>query len=108
MTKQVIPREQAHRDVEEAIDYYVDRSGAATALKLVDALENAYRLISRRPATGSLHYGRLLDLPGLRHRALRRFPYLVFYPERLEWIDVWRVLHSAQDIPALMPSVQVG
>ena len=29
-------------------------------------------------------------------------PYLVFYVERPDHIDVWRVLHSQRDIPAWM------
>jgi toxin ParE1/3/4 len=33
---------------------------------------------------------------------LRRFPYLIFYMEQADHIDVWRVLHGRRDIPALM------
>jgi toxin ParE1/3/4 len=56
-------------------------------------------LIATRPAAGSPPYGQELGLPGLRHRRLRRFPYLVFYVEREDHIDVWRVLHAQRDIP---------
>ncbi|ENO88947.1 plasmid stabilization system [Thauera aminoaromatica S2] len=31
-----------------------------------------------------------------------RYPYLVFYVERADHIDVWRVLHGERDIPAWM------
>jgi toxin ParE1/3/4 len=31
---------------------------------------------------------------------LSRYPYLLFYVERQDHIDVWRVLHSQRDIPA--------
>jgi toxin ParE1/3/4 len=31
---------------------------------------------------------------------LKRFPYLVFYSERSDAIEVWRVLHGRRDIPA--------
>ena len=37
---------------------------------------------------------------GLRACALQTFPYLVFYVEREDDIDVWRVLHGNRDIPA--------
>jgi toxin ParE1/3/4 len=33
---------------------------------------------------------------------LWRFPYLVFYLERADCIDVWRVLHAQRDIPSWM------
>jgi toxin ParE1/3/4 len=38
----------------------------------------------------------------LRSRALKGFPYLIFYVERENQIDVWRVLHSHRDIPSRM------
>jgi toxin ParE1/3/4 len=31
-----------------------------------------------------------------------RFPYLVFYFEREDHIDVWRVMHVRRDIPGWM------
>ena len=68
----------------------------------VDALEQAYSRISRHPGTGSPRYARELNLPGLRFWQLTRYPYLVFYVERSDHIDVWRVLHAQRDIPAWM------
>jgi toxin ParE1/3/4 len=38
----------------------------------------------------------------LRFWALRRYSYLVFYVERSDHVDIWRVLHSQRDIPAWM------
>ena len=51
--KPVIPREQAHRNVEEGIDYYLSEAREKTALAFVDALERAYGHIARYRATGS-------------------------------------------------------
>jgi plasmid stabilization system protein ParE len=34
--------------------------------------------------------------------AVARYPYLVFYIERPDHIDVWRVLHGQRDVPAWM------
>ncbi len=98
--KPVVPRERARRDVEDAVDYYADEAGARVALRFIDALERAYLAIGRHPAAGSPRYGQELDLPGLRSRRLLRFPYMVFYVERQDHIDVWRVLHVQRDIPA--------
>lgn len=104
--KPLIPRERAHRDVEEAIEYYVEEAGTAVALRFVDAIDEAYRQISRRPAAGSPSYAHLLDLPGLRNRKLQRFPYLVFYMERADRIEIWRVLHVRRDIPSWIADLE--
>lgn len=98
--KQVIPREQANRDVDEAVAYYLNQSADQAALGFIDALEQAYTRIGRHPATGSPRYQHELGLPELRTWPLSRYPYLLFYIERQDHIDVWRVLHSQRDIPA--------
>lgn len=100
--KPVIPREQANRDVDDAIAYYLNENAEAAALGLIDALEQAYAHISRHPATGSPRFAHELHLPGLRVWPLTRYPHLVFYVERPDHIDVWRVLHGQRDIPAWM------
>ena len=41
-------------------------------------------------------------LPGLRSWPLSRYPYLVFYVERSDCVDVWRVLQGQRDIPSWM------
>jgi toxin ParE1/3/4 len=104
--KPVVPREQASQDIEDAIDYYLREAGEAAALGFIDATESAFRAIARNPAIGSPRFGHELDLPGLRTRSLRRYPYLVFYVQRNDHIDVWRVLHGHRDIPAWMRESQ--
>lgn len=84
------------------MDYYVGEAGADVALGFIDALQTTYRSIANHPAAGSPRYANELGLPGLRSRILRRYPYLVFYVERDDHIDVWRVLHALRDIPAWM------
>ena len=100
--RQVIPREQARRDVNEAIAHYLAEGSRQVAMGFVDALEQAYAHIARHPATGSPRYAHELNLPGLRSWPLARYPHLVFYVERTDHIDVWRVLHGQRDIPAWM------
>lgn len=99
-TKPIIPRELANRDVDEAIEHYLSEDAGPAALGFIDALEQAYAHISRHPATGSPRYAHALNLPGLRFWPLTRYPQLVFYIERDDHIDVWRVLHGSRDIPA--------
>ena len=52
------------------------------------------------PAIGSPRYAHELNLPGLRCLTLTRYPHIVFYVERDDYIDVWRVLHGMRDIPS--------
>jgi toxin ParE1/3/4 len=101
-SKTVVPREQANRDIEDAIAYYLGESAESAALRFIDELEEAYAHISRHPGTGSTRYAHELNLPGLRCWSSTRFPHLVFYFEQSERIDVWRVLHGQRDIPAWM------
>lgn len=100
--KPVVPREQASRDVDEALAYYLAEGAEQAALGFIDALAQAYAHIGRHPATGSPRYAHELNIPGLRSWPLTRYPYLVFYLERPDHIDVWRVLHGQRDIPASM------
>lgn len=90
-------RALADRDIADAIDYYLNES-PDLARRFVDAAEQAFRHIQRHPGTGSSRYAHELNLPGLRSWPLRRFPYLVFYREGADNIDVWRVLHGQRDI----------
>ena len=100
--KRVVLRERAQRDIDGAVEHYLTEAGAAVALDFIDALEKTHRQIAARPSTGSPRYAHELEIPGLRFRTAKRFPYLVFYVEREAEIDVWRVLHRARDIPAWM------
>jgi toxin ParE1/3/4 len=106
--KRIIPREQANRDIDAALDHYLSEAGEKAALGFIDALERAFRHIARHPATGSPRYAHELDLPGLRSWPLRRYPYLVFFVERDDHIDVWRILHGERDIPAWMRAPEGG
>lgn len=105
--KPVIPREQASRDVDQAIDHYLGENAPEAAGGFVDALEEAYNHIGRHPAMGSSRYAAELNLPGLRFRPLRRYPHLVFYMEHTDHIDVWRVLHGERDVPTWMQESDV-
>jgi toxin ParE1/3/4 len=100
--KPVIPREQASEDVTSAIDYYLADDAVDAALGFIDALAQAYAHLSRNAATGSPRYAHELSLAGLRAWPLTGYPYLVFYLERDEHIDVWRVLHTQRDIAQRM------
>ena len=104
--KRIILRAQADRDVEEAIDHYLTEAGSRIALGFVDALQRACDHLAHQPATGSLRYARDLDLPGLRSWPLERYPYLIFYVEHTDRVDVWRLLHAERDIPSWLQDME--
>lgn len=105
-TKPVVPRDQASRDVDDVIAYYLSEAGDAVALSFIDALENAFSQMGSHPAIGSPRYAHELNLPGLRAWPLHHFPYLVFYVELADHVDVWRVLHSQRNIPEWMQNTE--
>lgn len=100
--KPVRPRELARRDVDAAVDYYSREASVDVAAGFIDTLQATYRAIADQPASGSPRYAHELGLPELRTRMLRRYPYIVFYVEHEDFIDVWRVLHAHRDIPGSM------
>ncbi|MCR4378936.1 MAG: type II toxin-antitoxin system RelE/ParE family toxin [Rhodospirillales bacterium] len=104
--KPVIPRKRANQDIDEAVLYYVAEADKDVALGFIDALERAFEQIAHHPASGAPRYAHELDLPGLYFHPLKRYPYLVFYREHDDHIDVWRVLHASRDIPAWMAEPQ--
>ena len=85
-----------------------DEGATGAALGFIDAVEHAFTHISRQPGTGSPRYAHELNLPGLRTWLLTPYPHLVFYLERPDHIDVWRVLHGRRDIPAWLLEAEVG
>jgi len=62
-SKAVVPRDQAHSDVEQAIDHYAREAGTDSALGFIEALEAAYKWIAEHPGTGSPRYAHELNLP---------------------------------------------
>jgi toxin ParE1/3/4 len=97
--KPVIRLDMARQDERDIITYYAREAGLDIALSFREALRGAYRAIADHPGTGSPRYAALLAIKGLRSRKLARYPYLVFYVERDDHVDVWRVLHAQRDIP---------
>jgi toxin ParE1/3/4 len=98
-TKAIVRRLSEQLDVEEAIDFYRLEAGQTVAIGFVDALQQAYRLISEQPGAGSSRYAHALDLPGLRSWPVRKYPFVIFYFEQETHVEIWRVLHAARDIP---------
>jgi len=104
----VLPRERANQDAEDAIAYYVSESAVDAALGFIDALEQAYMTLGEHPGIGSPRWGDELDLPGLRSWPLAGYPFLVFYVEQPDHVDVWRVLHMRRDLQTTLGAADAG
>lgn len=98
--KRISRRDRANQDIREAARYYQDHAGDATALRFADAVDAALLHIATFPGAGSPRYEFEFGLDGLRGWPLRGFPYLAFYVEGPDQIEVWRVLHAERDLTA--------
>ncbi len=105
MNKPVHLRAVAANDIEFAVDHCLAEAGADVAARFVDAIQRDLGRLARQPQLGSLRFAYELGIPDLRAWPVQRFPYVVFYVEQDQRLDVWRVLHERRDIPSsLAPS----
>ena len=102
--KRAVQRALAQQDISDAFDHYLSVASAVIATDFVLEFDACMQRIERFPGAGSLRYAELLDVDGLRFVIVNRYPYLVFYFERPDHLDVVRVLHQLQDIPATLPT----
>ena len=98
--KRIERRARATQDLEDAFGYYIDFTEVSIAERFMAEVERAFRHISQHPGTGSARYSSLPNGDQLRFWTLNKFPYAVFYLERLDYIEIVRVLHQASDIPS--------
>ncbi len=110
MPKPVIPSRRALQDIDEALSYYLGEAGLSVAERFLDTLEAASLLLGRQPGIGSPRWGHELDIEGLRCWPLTGYPYLLFYFEHDDAVDLVRLLHGASDIPAALagPEAEVS
>jgi toxin ParE1/3/4 len=98
--KPIALRPEADLDIHNAVNYHRREGGPKLAGRWIDALQAGLNQVGSHPATGSTRYTAVLQLAGLRFWPLKKFPYLIFYIERDDHVDVWRVLHAERDVPA--------
>jgi toxin ParE1/3/4 len=96
--KRVIPRLVAENDLDQAFNYYLENAGAKVAEDFAVDFARTARLISEFPALGSPKHSFDTGLEKIRFWSMKKFPYLIFYSEEENHIDVWRVLHSHMNI----------
>lgn len=96
--KRLVRRARADADVVAALDYYIAHASEC-AVPFIDDLESAYQHIRKYPASGSPRYAIELNIANIRAWKCRQYPYVIFYAESADCIDIWRVLHETRDIP---------
>jgi toxin ParE1/3/4 len=101
---EVILRRRAREDIDAAVSFYLAEGAPAAAHGLLDELAAALATIARHPDSGSPRYAEQLSIPELRTWVLREHPYLLFYHVAGGRVHVWRMLHSARDIPESLAS----
>lgn len=72
------------------------------ALKLANATNAALDQIELEPGIGSPTLGKLLGIPVLRTWRVAKFPLLWCYIERVDQLDVVRLLGERQNIAAIL------
>ncbi len=100
MSKPVIPRVLAEEDLDRACDHYLANAGVELVVDFLHDFERAVAHISRFPDAGSPKYGFEASTAGIRFWPMKKFPFLIFYIETENQIDVWRVMHGNMDIAA--------
>lgn len=99
--KKIVRRALADADILAALNYYITNA-PEYAYTFIDSIEEAYQHVQQFPASGSLRYAYEINLPELRVWGCDKYPYIIFYVDYPNQIEVWRVLHSHSDIPATL------
>lgn len=96
-TKPCVLRPKAREDRRSEVHYYRQEAGAAVADKLVKAMAKALQDLERNPSIGSPALGKLLGIDELRTWRLQGFPLTFWYFERVDDIEVIRLVGQRQD-----------
>jgi toxin ParE1/3/4 len=94
-------RPQASRDREAAVRYYRKEAGPTIAKKFVAMSEVALDQIEAQPGIGSPILGKALGITALRSWRVTDFPVLWFYFERIDHVDIVRLLGERRDIATI-------
>jgi toxin ParE1/3/4 len=89
-------------DLVQMASYYAKEAGSALGERAFGAAIDALESVQRRPASGSPRLGQLCEIPSLRAKRVRGFPMQWFYFDRVDHIDVVRLLGDRQDIVAIL------
>jgi len=89
--------EHADREIDEQVAYYTERAGAEVAERFYIALKATLRGLLEHPLKGRLIRTEHAALAGTRTWLVRGFPFVVYYREVADGIEIVHVLHGARD-----------
>jgi toxin ParE1/3/4 len=95
-------RPLSEADLVERSRYYRSEGGDELGGRFFDTAIESLRAIERSPGVGSIRIGELCGVPGLRSCRLDGFPCGGFYFERVDHVDVVRLLAYAQDLVLIL------
>lgn len=98
-------RPLAEADLVERTRYYRSEGGEELGGRFFNAAIESLGVVERMPGTGSLRIGELSGVPGLRSSRLAGFPCGWFHFERVDHVDVVRLLAYAQDLAAILGDI---
>jgi toxin ParE1/3/4 len=97
----VIPRERAHQDLEDILNYYDCQAGVGVATDFIREFSLAHTQVSKYPKIGSTRLCEKANPPNLRVWSLKKYPHQIFYRIETDRVDVWRVLHSRRNFTSV-------
>jgi toxin ParE1/3/4 len=89
----------------ERTHYYAVQAAPDVAGRFFDAAIAALHAVERMPDTGSPRIGELCGVAGLRMRRIEGCPCGWFYFVRADHLDVVRLLADAQDLTAILETL---
>ena len=102
MSRRILLRPAAERDLDVQAEYIAASSGGTVALRFYRSAEQTFQLIARRPGIGRRIPYRNPLLAETRMFVMKGFPkHLIFYRTSENEIEVIRVIHGARDIENL-------
>lgn len=89
----------AEIDLNQIVDWYLERADYATAERFTNQLEEALARLAEYPLLGTDLHGWLFPVEGMRRWSLSTFPYTLFYWFEEDYLSLARILHTSRDIP---------
>jgi toxin ParE1/3/4 len=107
MSHQVRRRKQVAGDIIEIYRYLHARSPSA-ADKVLDAIERSIKSLVDTPRIGSYWNSPDVRLDGMRVTTVTPYRnYLIFFRPVKDGVEVYRVLHGARNLPALIDEIDL-
>ena len=104
MTKRFFILDAADREIDAQVAYYAEHAGAAVAERFYAALKGTFHNLLENPGHVRPFESANPALVGVRVWLVHGFPFLVYYREVDDGIEIVHVLHGARDRDRLLGS----